>query len=150
MSTQFLHYVWRYHVWLFFKHVYHILSFRERYAPTYHGMCYLYRIFCPEDGHTSTVSLWTIMSKVRLEAFMWVSCIMHDKNAITFLRFSDWFQIDACLGSWDSNWWTSSILYGKSRCVCYDLVSKDICPFLCTSKRSPPSYLRCITVIIVA
>ncbi|XP_046840649.1 vacuole membrane protein 1-like [Xenia sp. Carnegie-2017] len=28
-------------------------------------------IFCPEDGHTSTVSLWTIMRKVRLEACMW-------------------------------------------------------------------------------
>ena len=38
------------------------------------------RIFCPEDGHTSTVSLWTIMSKVRLEAFMWVSCAFtHEK-----------------------------------------------------------------------
>ena len=96
MSTQFLHYVWRYHVWLFFKHVYHILSFRERYAPTYHGMCYLYRIFCPEDGHTSTVSLWTIMSKVRLEAFMWVSCIMHDKNAITFFKIQ-WLISNWCV-----------------------------------------------------
>ena len=28
-------------------------------------------IFCPEDGHNSPVGLWTIMSKVRLEAFMW-------------------------------------------------------------------------------
>lgn len=28
-------------------------------------------IQCPEDEHTSTVNMWTIMSKVRIEAFMW-------------------------------------------------------------------------------
>ena len=30
-------------------------------------------IQCPEDDHTSTVNMLTIMSKVRIEAFMWVS-----------------------------------------------------------------------------
>ena len=39
------------------------------------SILYIYRIFCPEDGHNSPVSLWTIMSKVRLEAFMWVSTV---------------------------------------------------------------------------
>lgn len=28
-------------------------------------------IECPHDEHTSTVNMWTIMSKVRVEAFMW-------------------------------------------------------------------------------
>ncbi|KAK2558269.1 Vacuole membrane protein 1 [Acropora cervicornis] len=28
-------------------------------------------IQCPEDDHTSPVNMWTIMSKVRVEAFMW-------------------------------------------------------------------------------
>ncbi|KAL9980080.1 hypothetical protein ACROYT_G008623 [Oculina patagonica] len=28
-------------------------------------------IQCPEDDHTSQVNMWTIMSKVRVEAFMW-------------------------------------------------------------------------------
>lgn len=32
-----------------------------------------FRIQCPEDDHTSTVNMLTIMSKVRIEAFMWVS-----------------------------------------------------------------------------
>lgn len=33
-------------------------------------------IQCPDDEHTSTVNMWTIMSKVRVEAFMWVSVAM--------------------------------------------------------------------------
>ncbi|XP_073257303.1 vacuole membrane protein 1-like isoform X2 [Porites lutea] len=32
---------------------------------------YPVEIQCPEDDHTSTVNMWTIMSKVRVEAFMW-------------------------------------------------------------------------------
>lgn len=33
-----------------------------------------FRIQCPENGHVSStaVNMWSIMSKVRLEAFMWV------------------------------------------------------------------------------
>ena len=34
-----------------------------------------FRIICPIDGHTSTVNILTIMSKIRLEAVMWVSGI---------------------------------------------------------------------------
>ena len=30
-------------------------------------------IQCPDDDHTSTVNMLTIMSKVRIEAFLWVS-----------------------------------------------------------------------------
>lgn len=32
---------------------------------------YPVEIQCPDDDHTSTVNMWTIMSKVRVEAFMW-------------------------------------------------------------------------------
>lgn len=34
----------------------------------------LFRIVCP-DTMEDSMTIWTIMSKVRLEAFMWVCCL---------------------------------------------------------------------------
>ncbi len=37
------------------------------------SFCILYSIVCPDEESLFPITLWTIMSKVRIEACMWVS-----------------------------------------------------------------------------
>ena len=38
-----------------------------------HGVCCCcYSIICPDEESVHPVTFWTVMSKVRIEAFMWV------------------------------------------------------------------------------
>ena len=77
-------------------------------------VCMLCSIVCPDEESPYPITFWTVMTKVRWEAFMWVrhcvhTCILY----LCMLKLAHYsLACCVCIGCGDSVGGVASVLYG--------------------------------------